>query len=78
MNAATPPAIGFHPDEIDLSTPTRAARLKWVIVVNDSMDPKRDAMAAVARTRRGAVELLEDDGDRVAGPYVLAERVRQR
>jgi len=47
MNAATPPAIGFHPDEIDLSTPTRVARLKWVIVVNDSIPAGRAVNAAV-------------------------------
>ncbi|WP_213814205.1 DUF2000 domain-containing protein [Glaciihabitans sp. dw_435] len=31
--------VGFAPDEIDTSAPTRAARLKWVIVVNDSLSP---------------------------------------
>lgn len=31
--------IGFAPDEIDPSAPTRAARLKWVIVVNEKLTP---------------------------------------
>jgi hypothetical protein len=39
--------IGFDAEEIDTSAPTRAARLKWVIVVNDSIPAGRAANAAV-------------------------------
>lgn len=39
--------IGFAPEEIDTSAPTRAARLKWVIVVNESLAPGLAANAAI-------------------------------
>lgn len=56
---------------------TRAPRQLWA-VVNDSIHPKHDAIPAAATTRSGARDLCEDDGDRVVGPYVLAERTRER
>ncbi|WP_345750683.1 DUF2000 domain-containing protein [Microbacterium rhizophilus] len=37
--------IGFAPDEIDTAAPTRAARLKWVIVVDGSLPGGRIANA---------------------------------
>jgi hypothetical protein len=42
--------IGFTPDEIDIAAPTRAARLKWVMVVDASLPPGRasNAVACVA------------------------------
>ncbi|WP_449373655.1 DUF2000 domain-containing protein [Arthrobacter psychrolactophilus] len=40
-------AIGFAPDEIDTSAPTRAARLKWVVVVNEELPPGLAANAAI-------------------------------
>jgi len=39
--------IGFAPEEIDTSTPTRKARLKWVVVVNDGLAPGQAANAAI-------------------------------
>ena len=36
---------------------------------------KRVVIPAAATSRKGALELLEDDGELVVGPYVLAERV---
>ena len=39
--------IGYSTDEIKTSEPTRAARLKWVIVVNDSLPAGRAVNAAV-------------------------------
>ncbi len=44
--------------------------MRVYIVVNDSMDPKHKAICAVARTRKRALELCEDEGDEVVGPYV--------
>ncbi|WP_309069779.1 DUF2000 domain-containing protein [Microbacterium sp.] len=37
--------IGFAPDEIDTAAPTRAARLKWVVVVDGSLPAGRIANA---------------------------------
>jgi len=42
-----PTPVGFEPDEIDTSAPTRSARLKWVVVVNDSIPAGRAVNAAV-------------------------------
>ena len=39
--------IGFAPDEIDTAASTRAARLKWVVVVNEALPPGRAVNAAV-------------------------------
>lgn len=40
-------SVGFAPDEVDLSLSTRAARLKWVVVVNSNLPPGRAANAAI-------------------------------
>lgn len=40
-------AIGFSPDEVDTSAPTRQARLKWVVVVDESLPAGRAVNAAV-------------------------------
>ncbi|KZB84425.1 DUF2000 domain-containing protein [Amycolatopsis regifaucium] len=40
-------AIGFAPEEIDPTTSTRSARLKWVVVVNSELPPGRAVNAAV-------------------------------
>lgn len=40
-------AIGFAPEEIVTSTPTRQARLKWVIAVNAELGPGQAANAAI-------------------------------
>jgi hypothetical protein len=39
--------VGFAPDEVDTSKSTREARLKWVIVVNDSIPAGRAVNAAI-------------------------------
>ncbi len=39
--------VGFEPDEIDTSAPTRSARLKWVVIVNDAIPAGRAVNAAV-------------------------------
>jgi hypothetical protein len=39
--------VGFSPDEIDTSAPTRAARLKWVVVVDSSVPTGRAVNAAI-------------------------------
>jgi hypothetical protein len=39
--------IGFAPEEIDPSAPTRATRLKWVVVVNEALPAGRAVNAAI-------------------------------
>jgi hypothetical protein len=41
------PRIGFDAGEISTSEPTRQARLKWVVVVADDLDPGLQVNAAV-------------------------------
>ena len=56
--------IGFAPEEIDQAAPTRAARLKWVVVVDRDLPPGHAVNAAVcvaAATARGVGGLLGDD-----------------
>ncbi|MBL7254802.1 DUF2000 domain-containing protein [Paractinoplanes lichenicola] len=56
--------IGFTADEIDQSAPTRAARLKWVVVVDAELPAGRAANAAIctaAATSRAVGGLLGDD-----------------
>lgn len=40
------PVVGFAPHEVDTGAPTRSARLKWVIVVDESLPPGIAANAA--------------------------------
>jgi hypothetical protein len=40
-------SIGFTTDEIDTSAPTRAARLKWVIIVNEAIPSGLAVNAAI-------------------------------
>lgn len=47
MSDVASAVIGFAPEEIDTSMSTRAARLKWVIVVNDSIPAGRAVNAAI-------------------------------
>ncbi len=57
--------IGFEPDEIDITESTRSARLKWAIVVNDTLPAGLAANAAVccaAATAAGVRGLLGPDG----------------
>jgi hypothetical protein len=56
--------IGFATDEIDQDAPTRAARLKWVVVVDGELPAGRAANAAIctaAATSRAVAGLLGDD-----------------
>ncbi|MFD1713681.1 DUF2000 domain-containing protein [Amnibacterium flavum] len=56
--------FGFDPGEIDTSAPTRSARLKWVIVVDDALSVGRqsNAVACVAAaTQAGVSGLLGPD-----------------
>jgi hypothetical protein len=56
--------IGFTTEEIDPDAPTRAARLKWVIVVDASLAPGRAANAAIctaAATSKAVGGLLGAD-----------------
>jgi hypothetical protein len=57
-------SIGFTTEEINPNAPTRAARLKWVIVVDSALPPGRATNAAIctAAATSGAVTgLLGDD-----------------
>jgi len=49
--------FGFHPDEITLGEPTRAARLKWVVIVNDSLAAGLQVNAAVCVSAATAVRV---------------------
>ena len=40
-------AVGFAPDEIVIDEPTRSARLKWVVVVDEALPTGRQVNAAV-------------------------------
>jgi hypothetical protein len=62
--------IGFASEEIDFSVPTRAARLKWVVVVNGDIPAGRAvnaATCAVAATSRAVTGLLGDDAVDASG-----------
>jgi hypothetical protein len=55
--------IGFTPEEIDPAVSTRAARLKWVVVVDAALPPGRATNAAIcaaAATAQGVTGLLGD------------------
>ncbi len=65
MTSLDAPVVGFAPDEIDTSAPTRAARLKWVVVVNEALTPGLAVNAAVcvaAATGQAVPGLLGPDG----------------
>jgi hypothetical protein len=56
--------VGFAPEEIDPTVSTRAARLKWVVVVNADLPPGRGANAAIcvaAATSAAVTGLLGED-----------------
>jgi hypothetical protein len=60
----TASVVGFAPEEIDQSASTRAARLKWVVVVAADLPPGRAVNAAVcaaAATSPAVRGLLGDD-----------------
>lgn len=59
--AAPGSGVGFDPDEIRLDEPTRSARLKWVVVVDESLAAGQAANAVVcvaAATAAGVTGLL--------------------
>lgn len=56
--------VGFQPDEVDTAAPTRSARLKWVVVVDESLPAGLAANAAIctaAATASGVSGLLGPD-----------------
>jgi hypothetical protein len=57
--------IGFEPDEIDTAAPTRSARLKWVIVVNDILPPGLAINAAICAAAATSSEISGLLGDGV-------------
>jgi hypothetical protein len=62
--------VGFEPDEIRTDEPTRSARLKWVIVVDEALPPGRAVNAAVcvaAATTAGVGGLLGPDAEDADG-----------
>ncbi len=59
-----PLGIGFEPDEIRTDEPTRSARLKWVVVVDEALPAGRAANAAIcvaAATATAVTGLLGPD-----------------
>jgi hypothetical protein len=64
MNDTLTAGFGFAPSEIDQSASTRAARLKWVILINETLPPGRAVNAAIcvaAATSSAVSGLLGDD-----------------
>jgi hypothetical protein len=62
--------VGFEPDEIRTGEPTRSARLKWVIVVDETMPAGRAVNAAVcvaAATASAVTGLIGPDAKDSAG-----------
>ena len=56
--------VGFDPEEVRLDQPTRSARLKWVVVVDEALPPGRAVNAAVcvsAATATAVAGLLGPD-----------------
>ncbi|MFD3456154.1 DUF2000 domain-containing protein [Streptomyces sp. NPDC058691] len=66
-------AVGFSPEEIDPTAPTRAARLKWVVVVDSGLPPGRAVNAAVCAGAATAVAVTgllgEDAADAEGGTH---------
>lgn len=82
--------VGFAPEEIDTAAPTRSARLKWVVVVQEDLPAGRavNAVACVAAAVGAGVrgllgpDAVDADGSTHAGlPWagcsVLAASVEQ-
>jgi hypothetical protein len=62
--------LGYTPDEVVTSEPTRSTRLKWVVVVDESLSVGRaaNAVACVAATTGAAVEgLIARGGPEASG-----------
>ncbi|WP_129336635.1 DUF2000 domain-containing protein [Cellulomonas endophytica] len=63
-------AVGFAPDEVRTDEPTRSARLKWVVVVDEALPAGRAVNAAAcvtAATAAGVTGLLGPDGTDAGG-----------
>jgi hypothetical protein len=66
--------VGFTPEEIDTAAPTRSARLKWVVVVQEDLPAGRAAnaaasvSAAIGARVRGLLGPDAVDGDGSAHP----------
>ena len=63
-SAIPPLPPGYSTDEIITNEPTRAARLKWVIVVNDTLPPGQmvNAVACIAASTGALVDGLVAGG----------------
>ncbi len=64
MSMTNDTLVGFDPGEVRLDEPTRSARLKWVIVVDEALPAGRAVNAAVcvaAATASGVSGLLGPD-----------------
>lgn len=62
--------IGFAPEEQDTAAPTRSARLKWVVVVNEALAPGlavNAAICAAAATAAQVSGLLGQDAEDADG-----------
>jgi hypothetical protein len=67
---SAPNQVGFEPEEIRTDQPTRSARLKWVIVVDQELAPGRATNAAVcvaAATSTAVTGLLGSDAKDASG-----------
>lgn len=66
-----PSAPRFEPEEVVTNEPTRSARLKWVVVVNDSVPVGRmaNAVACIAASTGSAVAGLVARGGPDAAGY---------
>ena len=63
-------SVGFAPEEIATGEPTRSARLKWVVVVNDGIGPGLATNAAIcvaSATAREVGGLAGPDGKDAGG-----------
>ncbi len=63
-------SVGFDPEEVRTGEPTRSARLKWVIIVDEDLPPGRAVNAAVcvaAATSPAVSGLLGPDGKDATG-----------
>lgn len=65
-----PETVGFEPEEIRIDESTRSARLKWVVVIDSSLERGLQANAAVcvsAATQAGVTGLLGPDATDASG-----------
>ncbi|HEX3813825.1 MAG TPA: DUF2000 domain-containing protein [Mycobacteriales bacterium] len=70
MITGQPGEVGFAADEINTAEPTRSARLKWIIVVDQALPAGRAVNAAVcvaSATGRAVAGLLGPDAKDGAG-----------